>query len=77
MTQRGAARAGYRLGVCDTMIAAVSSGEMELPGLFLRAVEGEREFRIQELSEQGVTLDDLKDMAITPKSSSPKKRKAE
>lgn len=61
-----AARAAYRLGTVDTLLAAVESGDISLPGIFREQLEGERRWRLRELDSVGVFEDDLADMRIKP-----------
>lgn len=60
--RRTAARAAYRLGMLDALLHPETG--LELPGILRRSLKGEREYRIAELNEIGVKVDDLKDLAL-------------
>ena len=69
MSTEGVARAAYRLGLVEATLKCVESGELEMPGIYREVLRGEREFRLQELDEQGVSTDAvLKDMRLKVKS---------
>lgn len=59
-----AARAAYRLGICDTMLAAVAEGDIKLAGIFVEQLRGEREHRVRELAGAGVEIGSLDDMIL-------------
>ena len=54
----GAARAAYRLGLIECMLHPDTQAAMDLPGIFVESIKGEREHRLAELADAGIDPDD-------------------
>lgn len=59
-----AARAAYRLGLLDALLHPDVVGRVELPGIFVRSMTGERQYRMDELKSVGIDLDTFSDLNL-------------
>lgn len=65
-----AARAAFRLGIVEAMLAAHRDKEtnLDLPGIFVAQLEGERNYRRLELRSAGVDPEVLNDLGFKDRS---------
>lgn len=61
-----AARAAFRLGIVETMLACHKDPEtnLDLPGIFVEQLNGERNYRRLELRSSGVDPEVLSDLGF-------------
>lgn len=53
------AQVAYRVGTLDAMLHNDVTAALNTPGVIRASLEGEREFRLQQLTEAGIALDRL------------------